>query len=218
MQYVIDRRNRSAFAVQLEEMYRIRHRIYVEGRGWRALARPDRREIDEFDTEDAIYLLGLDSNGRVQSGLRLLPTTGPHLMRDIFPHALTWGRVPNDNRIYEITRYFLTDEPADRGERRRTAGEILCAMFEFGLARGLTHISLVCDTFFMPTMLECGFKVHPLGLPTPYAEGTCIAVLFEVSHDVLANTRRVRGISGSVLTFSPFPPPNAKVYDDAIAA
>lgn len=218
MHYVIDRRNRAAYTAQIEEMYRLRHRIYVKGRGWSALAKPDGREIDQFDTDDAVYLLGLDEDGRVQSGVRLVPTTGPHLMRDVFPHALSWGRVPNDERIYEFTRYFLTQESGDREERRRAAGENLCALFEFGLARGLTHISLVCDTFFMPSMLECGFKVHPLGLPTPYDEGTCIAVIFEVSEDVLRSTRCARGVRGPVLTFSPLPPPNARAFDAAIAA
>ncbi len=49
---------------QLEEMHRIRHRIYVEGRGWKALRKSDGREVDEFDTDDAVYLLGLSRTDR----------------------------------------------------------------------------------------------------------------------------------------------------------
>lgn len=206
MIYVVDRLNRRNFEPQLEEMYRIRHRIYVEGRRWRALERPDGREIDAFDTHDAVYLLGLSDSGTVTAGTRLTPTTKPHLMRDVFPHIVTLGAIPQDELTYEWTRYFLTNEPAERTERRKAAGELLCAMFEFGLAKGLKRFSLVCDTFFLPMMREARWAITPLGVPTPYAEGICIAILFEVSQAALQSTRDVRGVPGPVLRYAPHPP------------
>jgi acyl-homoserine lactone synthase len=209
MIYLVDRRNKAAFSKQLDEMFRIRHDIYVNRRGWKALARPDRREIDQFDTDDAVYLLGLDDQGQVTSGLRLVPTTGPHLIRDVFPHAVTWGRIPSDPHTYEFTRYFIVGGKSGMRGKRRTAGELLCGMFEYGLSAGLTHISLLCDTFFMPHMLECQWKVHPLGLPTTYDEGTCIAVLFEVSEQALEGTREAREVDkGRQLIVAQAPPPN----------
>lgn len=209
MIYVVDRRNRDAYGPQLEEMFRIRHRIYVDGRKWTALARADGREIDAYDGGNAVYLLGLDDAGRVTGGLRLVPTTGPHLMRDVFAHAVIWGPLPGNPRVYEFTRYFLTEEPDAKANRRRESGKLLSAMFEYGLAARLTQFSLVCDTFFMPTMLELGWKVRPLGIPVTYDEGTCIAVTFEITEAVLLSTRAARGVAGPCLTFSPAPPPEA---------
>ena len=218
MLYLIDRRNRTAFSEQVEEMFRIRHAVYVEGRGWRALERPDGREVDQFDTDAAAYLLSLDEqDGAVLGGVRLMPTTGPHLMRDVFPHIVTWGRVPNDNRIYEMTRLFLWRRPGSE-KRLQAVGEILCATLEFSLARRLSHISVVCDTFFLPRLLDNGWTVHPLGLPTQYEEGSCIAVLLEVSPEQLERQRARKGIAGPVLTFSLYPPPHAARIDHAIAA
>jgi acyl-homoserine lactone synthase len=171
MIYLVDRRNRAAFVQQLDEMHRLRHDIYVDRRGWKALARSDQREVDQFDTEDAVYLLGLDELGH-------------------------------------FTRYFIVGGKSGMRSKRRAAGELLCAMFEYGLATGLTHYSLLCDSFFLPHMLECKWKVHPLGLPTPYDEGTCIAVLFEVSEAALEGTREARGVETSrQLVFSEGPPP-----------
>jgi acyl-homoserine lactone synthase len=207
MIYVIDKNNRDAFAEQLEEMYRIRHDIYVGRRGWKALAKPDGRDIDQFDTEDTVYLLGLDDKGRVLSGLRLNPTTGPHLIRDVFPHAVTFADIPVSETIYEFTRYFVVPERVDRMKRRFAAGELLVAMFEYGISMGLSHFSLLCDAFFISTALEMRWKVKPLGLPTPYDEGTCIAILFDVSYAAADSTRDVRGVKGPVLTHSPIPPP-----------
>ncbi|HEY0107506.1 MAG TPA: acyl-homoserine-lactone synthase [Rhizomicrobium sp.] len=217
MLYLVDRRNREEFLPQLEEMFRIRHAIYVEGRGWRAIARADGREIDQFDTEDASYLLGLNEQGGVTSGVRLLPTTGPHLMRDVFAHTVTWGRVPCDARVFEMTRYFVWGDV--RGDARRQAvREVFCGIVEYALAHRLSHISVVCDTFFVPRLLEAGWKLHHLGLPTDYPEGVCAAVLLEVTPQRLAEMRARLGASGPALTFSAFPPPNAEGRDDAVAA
>src|SRR5690242_10720737 len=101
-------------------------------------------------------------------------------------------------------------------KRRQAAGELLVAMFEYGLVIGLNRISLLCDSFFLNTALEMKWRVKPLGLPTKYDEGTCIAILFEVSHEVADSTREVRGVRGPVLAYETAPPPyaandNAKV-------
>ena len=63
MIYLVDRRNRADFNQQLEEMYRQRHQVYAEKRGWKSLLRPDKREIDQFDNEDAVYLMKLAEDG-----------------------------------------------------------------------------------------------------------------------------------------------------------
>src|SRR2546430_12840948 len=104
MIYVIDHHNRGGFHTQIEEMFRIRHDIYVGRRGGKALEKPDGRDIDQFDTDNTVYLLGIDSDGSVTAGLRLNPTTGPHLIRDIFPHTVTEGPIPVGDNIYEFTR------------------------------------------------------------------------------------------------------------------
>ena len=217
MLYLIDKRNRVQFGAQLEEMFRIRHAIYVVGRGWKAIARPDGREIDQFDTDDATYLLGLDDRGAVTSGLRLLSTAGPHLMRDVFAHAVTWGRVPTNPHVFEMTRYFVWGD--ERGEaRKRASREIFCAAIEYALANNLTHFTVVMDTFFFPGLLEAGWEIHHLGLPTEYSEGVCAAIMLEITPQRLAAMRARAGVSGPSLTFSAFPPPNADRRDDAIAA
>jgi acyl-homoserine lactone synthase len=204
--YVIDRHNRDAYGPQLEDMFRARHRIYVGRRGWKALRRPDGRDVDQFDTDDTIYFLGLTAAGAVTSGLRLNPTTKPHLISTLFPHAVTFDSIPVGDDIYEITRYFVVAERLPRTSRRHAGGELITAMLEYGLALGLTHISLLCDAFFMSTMLEMRWKVRSLGLPTPYDEGTCIAVIFEVSQEAIANTRETRGVHGPVFAYLPRPP------------
>ena len=205
MIYVIDNQNSEGFHDQIEEMFRIRHDIYVGRRGWKALERPDGRDVDQFDTDRTVYLLSLDDLGKVLAGLRLNPTTGPHLIRDIFPHTVTGEPIPAGEHIYEFTRWFVVKERVSPGESRRVAGELLVAMLEFGKSIGLTHISLCCDSFFWKTMRETRWDVRRLGPITRYPEGKCMAVLFDVSDRMIANTREVRGVTGEVLACAPSP-------------
>jgi len=212
MIYVIDKHNRRAFHSQIEEMFRLRHDIYVGRRGWKALEKPDRRDVDQFDTDSTVYILGIDDSGNVTAGLRLNPTTGPHLIRDIFPHAVTEEPIPVGNSIYEFTRWFVVKERISPEENRRVAGELLVAMLEYGKSIGLTHISLCCDSFFWKTMQEMRWDVRRLGPVTRYPEGKAIAVLFDVSDRMIANTREVRDVSGSVWRYALLPPATETKY------
>ena len=201
MIYVIDRHNRAGFYEQLEQMFRLRHDIYVKRRGWKALERADGRDIDQFDTDATVYLLAIDDTGSVCGGLRLNPTTGPHLIRDVFPQTVS-GEIPTGERIYEFTRWFVVKERVSPEENRRVAGELLVAMLEYGKSIGLTHMSLCCDAFFWKTMQETRWDVRRLGPIIRYPEGKCISVLFEVSDRMISNTREVREVMGPVWRYA----------------
>lgn len=192
MIHIITKDNRAPYEAQLEAMFRLRHKIYVEGRGWEALRRPDGREIDAYDGEDTVYFLRLNDRGDILGGLRLAPTDRPHLLRDVFPH-LCAGEIPCGPDIYEFTRYFVT--PGYEAAKTEITGALLSAMFEFAMARGLTAISLTCDTFFLSRILEMGWTVKHLGLPQAYREGTAMAVLIPANAEHLRATRAAHGVA-----------------------
>ena len=180
----------------IETSFRVRYDLYVKSRGWKALDRPDGREVDQFDTDDATYLIWADGE-EVVGGARFVPTDKPHLMSEIFPHIVTLTSVPRNPRIWEITRLFTSRGGASTANRRNVTSEVFCAMFELGLHEQLEAITVVCDTFFLPRLLDAEIEVRPLGTPTPYDEGTCIACLLPVNLSQLSAARN--GKRGSVL-------------------
>lgn len=190
--------NRHEYAGCLERMYGIRHKLYVETRGWKALERPDKREIDQFDNDDAVYLLWLDEGRGLHGGMRLIPTDRPHLMSEVFAHTVEFEPIPRAPDIYEITRYFALDFEEAGIPMGRISSDVLCGTIEFLVAQRARYMTVVCDTFFVPMMLECGWDVQPLGLPTPYPEGICISLKVPINADMLDSTRKGRGVSGSV--------------------
>lgn len=196
---VVNEANRHLHGDILDQMFRLRHQIYVERRGWNALARPDKREIDEFDTEAANYLLWLDDARQVYGGVRLLPTEGPHLLADVFPHLVQFGSIPRGPDIFEMTRWFAVPCRKARMSSRAISSEVGCAMIEYLLSLGVSSMTTVCDTFFLPWMIQAGWDPMPLGLPTRYPEGTCVAAQIAINPAMLQSSRRTRGVRHSLL-------------------
>ncbi len=108
--HIINNANRHLYERELDEHHQIRHRIYVEELQCRGLKpRADKREYDQFDMDETVYVLALEE-GRVVGGLPLVPTTGPHLIADVFPRFASMQGVPRAPDIAEWTRLFVVPE------------------------------------------------------------------------------------------------------------
>lgn len=184
MIHVVTALNRRPYARAIEDHHVIRHRIFVEERGWRALARPDGREIDAFDTADTIYMLAMDGE-RVIGGHRLFPTLQPHMISEVFPHLVTRGPVPRDVAIYEWSRFFVVKEYRSS----KVYFELLAAVQEFCLNVGIASITAVIEMWWLPRFHEAGFVVHPLGLPQPVENVPTLAIQIDIRRDSLDRAR-----------------------------
>src|SRR3546814_7783037 len=64
----------------LETMFEDRKRLFVDLLGWDLSVQDARWEIDQFDDDDAVYLIALDQTGDHAGSLRLLPSNKPHIL------------------------------------------------------------------------------------------------------------------------------------------
>jgi N-acyl-L-homoserine lactone synthetase len=65
-------------------------------------------ERDRFDDENPLYLVSVDPDTEEYWGsLRLLPTTGPNMLRDVFPQLLD-GDYIESATIWECSRICAT--------------------------------------------------------------------------------------------------------------
>jgi len=199
MMEIFTRRDESRYPQIFDQMYRQRYDIYVKRRRWEGLGIDGQFEIDQYDNDDAVYLLALDEEEGVRAGLRLLPTNRPHIFGDLFPHLAGSNEVPRGDDIMELTRFYVAPFGSNRHQRWWFVGIISIGMFEYCLRNGIRQISSVIDTFLLPQMLELGWKVRPLGLPEDYGQGMAVAVLIDVDEQSIENTRRIRGVDGDVL-------------------
>jgi acyl-homoserine lactone synthase len=203
---IVDWSNRTLYRRQLEQHFRMRHEIYVVERKWNAIARPIAIEMDAFDTQEAIYVLGVDSSGDVTGGSRLVPTLHPHLLGDVFPQ-LANGAAPRASDIYEWTRFFIASSHRVTGQPAPLAGEILCGLLETSLKLGIRKISVVCEAFWPARLRALGWTIEILGEGMRLDGCDIVGALIDVSQVALESTRRFYGVTETVLHPSVFTPP-----------
>lgn len=75
----------------LDSMFADRKRLFVDLFGW-DIGTVDRQfEIDQFDTASAVYIIAADREGVHEASLRMMPTTGPHMLAALFAHLCPLG-------------------------------------------------------------------------------------------------------------------------------
>lgn len=163
-----------------------RKRIFVDALAW-DIPHDGVREIDQYDTQAADYLILRDNvSGHHLGSVRLLPTTAPHILGNVFPF-LCEESVPRGPHIREITRLVVSPEvrPRDRRMVRNMLGR---AMIEFGALRGIKKYTAVCEMGFLTQLLAAGWRIDPLGLPQNVAGSLIGAVLIHLDADSIELT------------------------------
>ena len=69
MIHVVTSANRHLYEPELLTHFRLRHEVYVAERNWKELERADGLERDQFDNQDATYILAIDK-GEIVSVVR----------------------------------------------------------------------------------------------------------------------------------------------------
>jgi acyl homoserine lactone synthase len=199
---VIQGFNSSQFPREIEEMHRIRAMVFADRLQWDVEVK-NGLEIDRFDGENPLYLVAMDENTQaVRGSLRLLPTTGPNMLRDVFSCLLPEGVVVESATIWESTRFSIhPDVAAERSPNRlsRTTGELLAGIVEIGMLAGLTEVISVYDARMARILKTAGCPAEIVGSPQRIGSVMTYAGLFEISPRMLANIREASGITQSVL-------------------
>jgi acyl-homoserine lactone synthase len=166
--------------------------------GWTRQQRPVDLEIDQYDTMEAIYLLLCDGE-QVIGGQRLAPTTRPHMLEDFYAHMAPRG-VPTGEDIFEWTRVHVSKGHREgSGVLGRTTGELLIGLFEFCLEEGISTLTSVGGTWWLPQLLDLDWDIAPLGLPTDVDGKPTLAYRTHVTQDALERMRDVFSVRASVL-------------------
>lgn len=182
----------------LPSAHRLRHRIFVERQKYDV---PRRRgmEWDQFDTPAAIYLLWRDEMAHVRAIARLIPTSLPYMIQQLWPELVRKGDMPSSDDIWEVTRFGI-DRDLGRERRARVFGEMFCAFVEFGLKTGIGAYIFVTPLAVIDSALsDAGVAAERLGEAKRLGRLPVVAARSAVSHAALRKLRGYHGIGGPVL-------------------
>jgi len=176
-------------------MHRQRKAVFFDRLRWN-LTVTGGLEIDAYDGPDAVYLLSMEAD-RLMSSARLLPTTRPHLMSDLF-QALCPDGVPHGPAVWEVSRFCIAPAIRDRQARHGQLWQIIAGILEAGLALGVERATFVAGSALLPLTLDAGWDAGTLGPTLSDGRDAITAVIVRVTADGLEAVRARHGIMGRV--------------------
>ncbi|WDD91952.1 GNAT family N-acetyltransferase [Burkholderia sp. FERM BP-3421] len=137
-----------------------RHRIFVEQLGWKLPSADEAFERDQYDRDDTVYVFARDEAGSICGCARLLPTTRPYLLKELFPDLLAADMpAPQSTAVWELSRFAAnTDDPAHAGNLMWAVKPMLAAVVECAARRGARQ--LIGVTFMSMERLFRRIGVH----------------------------------------------------------
>lgn len=160
-----------------EELLRLlfvfRHEVFVTRLGW--VPPRGTEEVDFFDTLGPVHAICQDRHGSIVAAARLLPTSGPTMLRDIFPDLLGGTACPSDDRIWEISRFALCPSPGPAARHRHILLEFVHALFRFAQSGGIHRLVAVSDTR-LERLVSAATGLALSRLAPPQQLGSCRAV------------------------------------------
>ena len=184
---LMTRRDRKNCPRLFQSMHEDRKQVFVDLLNW-DIDHDGRYEQDEYDTDDAQYLMLHDEATSEHLGsVRLLPTTRSHILGDVFPFLCN-AHVPRGTDIWEITRLVVSPR-APRQDRLMIRNMLGRAMIEYGHLAGIAKYTAVCEIGFLSQLLASGWRCDPLGLPQKVGTSLVGALLIHNDADSLARTR-----------------------------
>jgi N-acyl-L-homoserine lactone synthetase len=145
-----------------------RHKVFIEQLGW-DLRTQNGEELDQFDRPDTVYVVARDEEGHVSGCARLLPTTRPYLLGDVFPQLLNGLLPPNSPDVWELSRFAAVDlnnQASTQGQfSSPVAIELLQESIACAAAHGAKRLITVSPIGVERLLRRAGFHAHRAGPP-----------------------------------------------------
>lgn len=153
----------------------MRHRLFVERRGWETLRRADGLDIDDRDDE-ATHLLATDSDG-LFGYVRLLP--GGYLVA-ARADPLLLQRAVGHRSVYGLSRFCI--EKGDRGRPQCDAAfvALMRAVFQCACSSKFDVLMFDTDPSLIFVLRVAGFKIETIGRPVRFFGRQMVPVVLYV--------------------------------------
>jgi len=130
--------------VKRQRLAQYRYQVFVERLGWQ-LSTPDDFEFDQFDHSGTHYIVAQEEDGNIKGCARLLPTTQPYLLSEVFTALLGDQPAPCGDDIWELSRFTSLDLDAEGGKNEQVMSDentvgLFMATLEYARACGVSHL------------------------------------------------------------------------------
>lgn len=177
-------------------IYKFRHEFFVDHLRWEACRRSNGRERDQFDGPGCVHVIGVEFE-EIVAYARLLPTTRPHLVSHVYPEIMQGEPSPTGPRLYEWTRHAVAPRKREgRGARDFTKAHF-AAVARTAETVGIDALLVQTHPMLADRVLDMGWDVEPLALPTVYDGGSILPIIARLTPNTLAVAQAALSAHGS---------------------
>ncbi|MGB7317887.1 MAG: acyl-homoserine-lactone synthase [Planktotalea sp.] len=199
---VVDGVNADQFTGLLSQVFELRARVFKDRLGWDVDV-VDGQEKDHFDELHPTHIVSVTDEGRVAGCMRLLQTTGPNMLADVFSSILQGEPAPRSPLIWEATRFCVDTNMLDSGKTRNSisyvTSEVMVGAFEYARTAGVEDAVAVIDPIMNRVLKRsCNAPYDYLGEATPMGKVTAMAALMDCSETRINAVRDFANIQGDV--------------------
>ena len=144
-------------------MHELRYRVFRERLQW-DIPVSDECERDDYDDFDPVFFMAREKRSIVGC-CRILPTTGPYMLRNTFPELLGKSEAPVADDVWEISR-FAVEKAARPGLCFSTIPETLIGeLVRYALENRIRSYVFVTTTGFERLLKRMGVNIERFADP-----------------------------------------------------
>jgi acyl homoserine lactone synthase len=198
---IISPENKGLFKKDLDNYFRIRKKILIDQLCW-DLKSVDGKEIDQFDHDQAHYLLYKSSKaGKVIGGVRLTPSTGQSLTLNVFSNLIDPQKefLPSP-QVWECSRFVIdfTQEKIQATLIKEATLMLFIGMVEYGLSHNIHSYIATTEVRLERVIRMAQWSLERLGKVEKIGNTYAVPGLLEVSKRINKRIRERAGIMGNV--------------------
>jgi acyl homoserine lactone synthase len=174
-------------AEDLSGLFRLRCDVFHKTLGW-DVKTYDGMEYDEYDVVPQVaYIAARSSVGEVVACCRLLPSTGPYMLKDTFVELLHGQPAPNGPEVWELSRFAVAADRSNRldGSRGDLSLTMMRAAARFGVNNGIARYVMATTLPMERKLRQLGLHTHRIGPSVRLGKVHSLALVVELDHQTL---------------------------------
>ena len=165
-------------------MHRLRYRVFRERLRW-DIPTLDEQERDEYDKCNPVFVMARDDEGDVVGCCRLLPTTGPYMLKDTFPVLLGEQSSPIADDVWEISRFAVDkDARSGFGFSSLPAG-MIGELVRYALEIDIKHYVFVTTVAFERMLRRMGVNCERFSAPLQIGIEKSVALWMHIDEQTI---------------------------------
>ncbi len=182
----------------LIEMHKLRKLIFKDRMEWDVDISKEGLEIDEYDLPETVYIIVRDEQGRAVGIWRMLPSTSPSMIRDIWPEFLKDFPMPQHPDTWEVSRFGVHSYTDDRRDHIRQVSQVtaqlITALLTVTTMTGIRDIYTMYNPQVGRSVQRIGFIADATSKDYPVDGKPSIVGRFKMTLDALERVKEIAGV------------------------